>query len=87
MKAKDIIVGRTYMAKVSGVICPVRVLGMSRYGGWDAMNTKTGRTIHVRGPQRFRYEVRRETGGATARPAESTPSRPGGPPSPPPPQG
>jgi hypothetical protein len=65
MKAKDIAVGGTYLAKVSDSVVPVRVTGTFGYtvgrgvnqqfrDGWTAVNTTTGRAIKVRSPQRFR---------------------------------
>ena len=42
MKRRDIKIGETYIAKVSGKLVPVRIKGESPYGGWDAINTTTG---------------------------------------------
>ncbi len=62
MKAKDIVVGRTYTAKVSGKVVPVKVLSMDDGGRirWECENTLTKRRIVVKSPQRFRAEVRTE---------------------------
>ena len=54
MKKADIIIGQTYVVKVSGILAPVRITGESRYGGFDGVNTKTGRTIRIKSAQRIR---------------------------------
>jgi len=54
MKKAQIQVGETYIAKVSGVLTTVRVTGESPYGGWDAVNTRTGRSVRVRSAARLR---------------------------------
>lgn len=62
MKAIDIEIGGTYMAKVSGIVVPVKVLRAeerSAFGGkwrtiWVCRNERTGRTIEVKSAQRFR---------------------------------
>ena len=71
MKQSEIQIGATYIAKVSGHLVPVRVIkergtvvrfhGVAapteRHGGWDAINTTTGREIHIRGAARLRRKV------------------------------
>lgn len=59
MKAKEVGVGRTYVAKVSGVLTVVRLTGVSRFGGWDAVNVKTGRPVRIKTAARLREEVSR----------------------------
>ena len=54
MKKKEIEVGGTYIAKVSNCLVPVRIRGESPYGGWDAVNTVTGRAVRIRSAQRLR---------------------------------
>lgn len=58
MRTKDIRIGGTYVAKVSGTLQKVRITRVNYYSGWDAINIATGRIVHVRSPQRLRYEVR-----------------------------
>lgn len=41
MKKKQVQVGGTYVAKVSGQIARVRIDAESPYGGWDATNIDT----------------------------------------------
>lgn len=54
MKKNDVRIGGTYTAKVSGAVVPVLITRESPYGGWDAVNTKTGRTVRIRTAQRLR---------------------------------
>lgn len=58
MKDSQVQIGSTYAAKVSGKIVPVRIIAKSPYGGWDAVNTETGRQIRVRSGRRLRYEIK-----------------------------
>ena len=57
MKKRDVQVGQTYLAKVSGRLAPVRITRESPYGGWDAVNGKTGRSVRIRSAQRLRRTV------------------------------
>lgn len=47
-------IGGVYTAKVSGRVVYVRITGLSRYGGWDAMNTLTGRQVRIKTAARLR---------------------------------
>lgn len=47
-------IGQRYEAKVSGSLVPVRIVRESSYGGWDATNERTGRTVRIRSAQRLR---------------------------------
>ena len=57
MKKADVQIGGTYKAKVSDKIVPVRITGESRFGGWDAVNTATGRSVRIKSAQRLREAV------------------------------
>lgn len=57
MKHKDVQVGNTYYARVSGELTKVRIDRPSPYGGWEATNLKTGRKIHVRTARRLHWEA------------------------------
>ena len=66
MKLKDIEIGGRYLAKVSGKLVRVRVVGIreaSSYGSAraktliEAVNESTGRRITIRSPQRLRKPV------------------------------
>jgi hypothetical protein len=56
MKKKDVVVGKTYLVKVSGSVVPVRLKSESPYGGWDGVNTVTGRSVRVKTAGRLRGE-------------------------------
>lgn len=58
MKAKDVKIGGTYVAKVSGKLSKVRIVRESTYGGWDAVNTSTNRAVRIKTAGRLRYEAR-----------------------------
>jgi len=57
MTKRDVKVGSTYTAKVSGRLAHIRITGMSPYGGYDAVNVATGRAIRLRTAGRLRSEV------------------------------
>jgi len=54
MKKKEIVVGNIYLAKVSKVLVPVKILRESPLGGWIGENLKTGRQIRIKSPRRLR---------------------------------
>ncbi|RMF84298.1 MAG: hypothetical protein D6744_03325 [Planctomycetota bacterium] len=58
MKKKDVEIGATYVAKVSGKLARVRIERESPYGGWDAKNVETGRRVRIKSAQRLRYPAR-----------------------------
>ncbi len=58
MKKNQVQIGGTYVAKVSGKIVSVRLDAEGQYGGWQATNLETGRTVHIKSAQRLRREVR-----------------------------
>ena len=57
MLKKDVKIGATYWAKVSGRVVPVRITRKSVYKGWDAVNTVTKREVHIATAARLRGEV------------------------------
>jgi len=57
MKKNQAIIGKTYTAKVSGKITTIRLLRESPYGGWDAVNTATGREVRVKTAARLRRQL------------------------------
>jgi hypothetical protein len=57
MKKAQIKVGRTYYAKVSNRVVPVRIVKESLYGGWHAINEETGRAVLIKSAQRLRAEA------------------------------
>lgn len=58
MRKAEVSIGKIYGARVSGVVVPVRITGESRYGGWNAVNVKTGRAVRIKTAARLRGEVR-----------------------------
>lgn len=54
MKKADVQIGGTYIAKVSGNLVTVRIDRESPYGGWDAVNLSTGRSVRIRSAARVR---------------------------------
>lgn len=54
MKKTDVKLGEVYEAKVSGIRTRVRLDRESQYGGWDATNLLTGRTVRIRTAARLR---------------------------------
>ena len=63
MKQREVKLGGTYAAKVSDRLVPVRLDRESTYGGWDATNLVTGRSIRIKSAQRLRYEVEQSESG------------------------
>lgn len=56
MKKADVVLGKTYVVKVSGHLAPVKLESVSPYGGWNGRNTRTGREIHIRSASKLRRE-------------------------------
>ena len=54
MKKADVEMGGRYVAKVSGTLVAVRIDRESPYGGWDATNLATGRSVRIRTAARLR---------------------------------
>jgi len=57
MKKAQVKIGGRYLAKVSGQVVTVRITGWSRYGGWDATNERTGKSVRIKSAQRLRGEA------------------------------
>jgi hypothetical protein len=57
MKKREVEIGGVYAAKVSGRVVAIRIDRESPYGGWDATNLATGRTVHVRSAARLRWRA------------------------------
>ena len=64
MRKRDVELGGLYLAKVSNRLVPVRVKSESRFGGWDAVNQKTGRDVRIKSAQRLRRRL--DAGKTTA---------------------
>ncbi len=58
MRKADVVLGRTYIVKVSGKLAKVRLDRECTYGsGWLATNVATGREIRIRSAARLRGEA------------------------------
>ena len=57
MRKNQVTISGLYAAKVSGTVVPVRITGESPYGGWDAVNVKTGRKVRIRSAARLRRQL------------------------------
>lgn len=58
MRKADVRVGGVYKAKVSNRVVSVKLVSESQYGGWNATNLETGRTVRIKTAARLRREVR-----------------------------
>ena len=57
MKKADVELHKTYIVKVSGYLVPVRLEGVSSYGGWVGRNLHTNRKVHIQSAMRLRRPV------------------------------
>ncbi len=74
MKKDEVAIGRTYMAKVSDKVVPVRIDLEHPRQGWFGTNQVTNKRIHIKSAQRLRREVgRNEAAGDGPTEAETTP--------------
>jgi hypothetical protein len=55
MKKTQIEVGQLYVAKVSGKLAKVKIVGESVRGGWNAINLATKRDVRIRSAARLRH--------------------------------
>lgn len=54
MKKAEVKIGGRYTAKVSGEVVVVRLTRESPYGGWDAVNEYTNRSVRIKSAARLR---------------------------------
>ena len=57
MKKSEVKIGKTYTAKVSGFVVPVRIESESPHGGWLGRNILTKREVRIRSAARLRREI------------------------------
>ncbi len=57
MLKKDVKLGHHYTAKISGKIVTIRLDSISNYGGWNATNLSTNRTVRIKSAAKLRKEV------------------------------
>jgi hypothetical protein len=69
MKQAEVAIGRTYLAKVTDRVVPVRIDAEHPRQGWLATNQVTGKRVHIKRAQRLRGEVKRDGEPASAGPA------------------
>ena len=58
MLKKDVEVGRRYVAKISEKLTVVRLDEESRFGGWQATNVNTGRSVRIKTAAKLRREAK-----------------------------
>jgi len=56
MKKKDVVIGETYVVKVSGKLVPVRIERESPFGGWVGWNRLTRREVRIKTAARLRND-------------------------------
>lgn len=54
MKKNEIEIGGQYVAKISQRLTVVKIKSASPYGGWVAVNVKTGREVRIRTAAKLR---------------------------------
>ena len=57
MLKKDVRIGGVYVAKISDKLTTVKIDEASRFGGWQATNLATGRSVRIKSAQKLRREV------------------------------
>jgi hypothetical protein len=57
MKKSEVQIGKTYTAKVSGFVVPVRIVSESPHGGWVGINILTHREVRIRTTARLLREI------------------------------
>lgn len=60
MKKTEVEIGKQYVAKVSGRLTTVKITGVNRHGGWDAVNVESKKPVRIKSAQRLRYPVDRK---------------------------
>src|SRR5210317_2261021 len=60
-----------YTCKVTNKVVTIQILTSSPKGGWEAVNTVTGKKIHIKGPERLIEKVD-HSAGKPEKPAPST---------------
>ena len=63
MTKSEVEIGGEYKAKVSGIVTTIRIVGVSPYGGWDAVGCHTGCKVRVKTAARLRVKVGPYPGG------------------------
>ena len=53
MKASDVRIGGIYQTRVRNSLVTIKITGKHESGGWDAINTATGKSIHIKSAGRL----------------------------------
>lgn len=57
MRKSEVDIGAVYTVKVSNKLVPVKILRVSRFGGWEGENFHTGRSVRVKTAARLRNRL------------------------------
>lgn len=57
MKKSEVMIDNTYVAKISGRLCPVRLTGKSAFGGWVGINLRTRKGVHIKTAAKLRRQI------------------------------
>jgi hypothetical protein len=57
MRKTEVQIGHVYVAKISNQLTEVRIERPSPFGGWEARNINTGRTVRIKSAAKLRSEV------------------------------
>ena len=57
MQQDQVQIGKTYAAKVTDKLAPVRIDSENEHGGWNATNLRTNKQIRIKSAQRLRNEI------------------------------
>jgi hypothetical protein len=60
MKAADVKINGLYLAKVTKQVVTVKITGKHKSGGWHAINTATGKKIHIKSAERLEGPAKSE---------------------------
>ena len=72
MKKNEVKLGEMYVAKVSDRLVPVRIDSVHSRQGWNATNTKTGKRIHIKSPERLRGAAKPTAKAEASKAVEAT---------------
>ena len=61
VKKNEIKIGEQYIAKISGKLVPVKIISECSFGGWNGVNTVSGRDVRIR----YAAKLRRGAGATT----------------------
>jgi hypothetical protein len=63
MLKRDVVLGKHYAVKWhDGRFTVIQIIDESRYGGYNALNLRSGRNVRIKSAAKLRYEVRNIVG-------------------------